>query len=185
MYLIFLSLMPHLEKCPGKKQRYIIKNVFFTTQIKLRKRKKYQRGSQKIRKCFSWPTNILICLKPNIKVDTLKFKMKWKFGGHIFGHIFWTTLFSKKYFTVNAIHEIPETNGYDSPRFDRALNEKILFRYLVDCIHCEIFFEKSVIQKIWPKMWPPNFHLISNFNLPAVGGPQPFERPFGCQARPK
>ena len=27
------------------------------------------------------------------------------------------------------------------------------------------FFEKSVIQKIWPKMWPPNFHLILNFNL--------------------
>ena len=27
------------------------------------------------------------------------------------------------------------------------------------------FSEKSVIQKIWPKMWPPNFHLISNFNV--------------------
>ena len=41
----------------------------------------------------------------------------------------------------------------------------IRFRYLTDCIHCEILFEKRLIQKIWPKMWPPNFHLIFNFNI--------------------
>ena len=54
------------------------------------------------------------------------------------------------------------------------------FRYIVDCIHCEIFFEKSVIQKRWAEMWPPNFHLASNLKVPvsrveheddAVGAP--------------
>ena len=58
---------------------------------------------------------------------TLKFKIKWKFGGHIFGHIFWIILLSKKYFTVNAIHEIPETNGYDSQHLDRALTSRFFF----------------------------------------------------------
>ena len=31
---------------------------------------------------------LCICLKPGSPGPRLKFKIKWKFGGHIFGHIF-------------------------------------------------------------------------------------------------
>ena len=42
----------------------------------------------------------------------------------------------------------------------------ICFRYIVDCIHCEIFlFEKCVIQILWPECLAAHFHQISNFNL--------------------
>jgi len=69
----------------------------------------------------------------------LKFKIKWKFGGHIFGHIFGIPLFSKKYFTVNAIHEIPETNGSDSQHLDRALKKKSSqkYKFLTDLYSAE------------------------------------------------
>ena len=80
---------------------------------------------------------------------------------------------------MNAIHEIPETNDHVNALKTRhvffgrvQIGQKFIilrafffestiktlaiihirFRYLVDCIHCEIFFvEKSVIKKIWQK----------------------------------
>ena len=65
-------------------------------------------------------------------ISRLKFKIKWKFGGHIFGHIFWITLFSKQYFTMNAIHEIPETNGYDSQHLDLTSRFLRKYQFLTD-----------------------------------------------------
>ena len=62
----------------------------------------------------SWWREVSTAGKTGQQLLILKFKIKWKFGGHIFGHIFGITLFSNKYFTVNIIHEIPQTNGYDS-----------------------------------------------------------------------
>ena len=38
-------------------------------------------------------------------------------------------------------------------------------------------------RQVWSELGP--WADISFTALPAVGGPQPFERPFGCQARPK
>ena len=84
-------------------------------------------------------SGLIYSFAPVYKTLKLKFKIKWKFGGHIFGHIFWITLCSKKYFTVNAIHEIPETNGYDSQRFDRALKKKSSqkYKFLTDLCSAE------------------------------------------------
>ena len=57
---------------------------------------------------------------------TLKFMIKWEFGGHIFGHIFLIALFSKNIFHNECNPEIPETNGYDSQHLDRALRSCFL-----------------------------------------------------------
>ena len=46
------------------------------------------------------------------------------------------------------------------PIWTRPKKRDGFFRHLHD--------HESVIQKIWPKIWPPNFHLISNFNIQGV-----------------
>ena len=116
---------------------------------------------------------------------TLKFKIKWKFGGHIFGHIFWIfqTNISQWMQSTRYLKQMGMIAGVIPAEFKSVKNLYFweLFLAIFSELHrlsypfvwgiswiaftVKYFFEKSVIQKIWPKMWPPNFHLISNFNL--------------------
>ena len=86
-----------------------------------------------------------LILKLRIK---LMFEIRWKLGGHISGHIFWITLFSKKYFTMNTIHDIPETNGSHSQPLYRALKQKSSkkYKFLTDLYSAEktwrVFFKR-------------------------------------------
>ena len=50
-------------------------------------------------------------------------------GGHTLWPYFLNYTFSNKYFTMNEIHDIPETNGYDSQHLDRALKSHFLKKY--------------------------------------------------------